>query len=58
MTETKTYCDHCGKELNNMKDYCDTEIMLLNYVNTDLCVKCINELQGLIEHFVKEREKQ
>lgn len=57
MTETKTYCDHCGKELNNMKDYPDTEIMLLKYIQTDLCKDCINELQELIERFVKEHEK-
>lgn len=26
MTETKTYCDHCHKELNEMHDYVSVEI--------------------------------
>lgn len=54
MRETKVYCDHCGKELNEMKDYCDTEVGILDFIDTDLCINCINELQNLVKKFVKK----
>lgn len=51
MREIKDYCDHCGKELNCMNDYGDTEIVVLTSFNTDLCAKCIEELDGIVFEF-------
>lgn len=44
MTIVKTYCDHCGKELDNTSDYISAEIKI-GYVeiNADLCFKCIGD---------------
>ena len=56
MTEIKTYCDHCGKELDDMKDYSDIELSVLNYCKVDLCSKCLNELQDIIDEFIKIEE--
>lgn len=53
MTEIKTYCDHCGKELDDMKDYPNTEIDIIKFFNVDLCVDCMNELQKTVEQFIK-----
>lgn len=56
MTEKKTYCDHCGLELNEMIDFTDTDIELISVnINTDLCVKCHRELCKLIKEFCSER---
>lgn len=53
MTEIKTYCDHCGKVLDDMKDYPDTEISILNYCKADFCAKCLSELQDIVDDFIK-----
>lgn len=54
MTVVKTYCDHCGKELNDMKDCPDIEVGILDYRKADFCQKCLSELQGMIDEFIKE----
>lgn len=56
MTIIKTYCDHCGKELDGMKDYPDTEISLIGYRKADFCQKCMDELDTIIADFVKDNE--
>lgn len=45
-------CDHCGKELDEMKDYIDTETMIDKYLNFDLCKDCYVELGNLIKEFI------
>lgn len=52
MTITKMYCDHCGKELNDMIDYtcCEVEIAYRT-VSTDLCKDCLERLFTTIEQF-------
>ena len=54
MTEVKTYCDHCGKVLDEMHDYPDTEIGVVKFLKADLCNKCINELDNRVRRFVKK----
>lgn len=54
MTIIKTYCDHCGKELDDMKDYPDTEIGLLDFQRADFCQKCLNELDAIIRDFIND----
>ena len=54
MRETKIYCDHCGKVLDNMTDYCDTEIEVKSWFKCDLCNECITELDNIVLTFCKK----
>lgn len=54
MTETKTYCDHCGKVLNDMHDYCDITIEVDEFIKADLCKACYVELGNIARAFVKK----
>jgi hypothetical protein len=54
MREIKTYCDHCGKVLNEMQDYCDTEIEVKGWFKCDLCNRCISELDLIVFNFCKK----
>ena len=54
MTVTKDYCDHCGKELDYMKDYGETEIIALHLFKADLCAECIEELDRIVFAFCKK----
>lgn len=51
MRETKIYCDHCGKVLDEMTDYVDAEIDTHIWFKTDLCAECINELDRIVLEF-------
>ena len=52
MTVTKTYCDHCGKELDEMHGFTDEDIEIgLKHIECDLCSKCIEELARLVMDF-------
>ena len=51
MRETKIYCDHCRKVLDEMTDYVDTEIDTLTWFKTDLCKDCIEELDNIVLEF-------
>ena len=56
MRETKIYCDHCGKVLNEMTDYVDTEIETHTWFKTDLCDKCIKELDQIVLEFCGKKD--
>lgn len=57
MTETKTYCDHCGKELNDMHDCCDIEIdFSCHWFKTDLCKDCFEKLFAIAENFCERSD--
>jgi hypothetical protein len=58
VTEIKIYYDHCGKELNKMHDYSGTEVGITDFMDADLCVACINELQDLVKKFISKRSEQ
>lgn len=48
-------CDHCGKELNPMKDYTEIEINDFDFVKeVDLCEYCFNELCNIVREFIGE----
>lgn len=52
MRETKIYCDHCGKVLDEMHDYVDIDLDIgRDYVKTDLCAECLNKLLKITKHF-------
>ena len=45
MRETKIYCDHCKKELDQMHDYTDLHMDFgVDFADVDLCKKCYGEL--------------
>ena len=48
----KAFCDHCGKELDAMKDYDDVKIELGHlWREHDLCADCLEELKELVDKF-------
>ncbi len=57
MRKTVFTCDHCGKELDEMHDY--TEIAVddfADYVETDLCEECYNELGNIILQYINKEK--
>ena len=59
MTKITTYCDHCGKELNNMEDYGCSEIEIA-YVEfqADLCKECHEQLVKTVKDFCSYGERR
>ena len=52
MKELVTTCDHCGKKLNEMHDYVDTEFDTKdNWLCVDLCSECYAEISKTIREF-------
>lgn len=55
MQQVKSYCDHCGKELNAMNDYCSLEIEIITKMfYADLCENCKNKLVNIVGTFIRE----
>ncbi len=51
-------CDHCGKELNEIQDYTEMEIRdFADYVETDLCSKCYDELNNIVLKYCNKEAK-
>ena len=58
MTQIKIYCDHCGKELDEMHDYPDTELNTIDkFLKCDLCKDCYEELSKNIHKFINKEIK-
>lgn len=55
----KRVCDHCGKELDTMTEYYDTDIELPTRVfyNVDLCKKCCDDLYNIVSQFVNAQRE-
>lgn len=52
MMEIKTYCDHCGKALDEMSDYVDVTIEVAHKrKHTDLCVECFEKMFVVLDDF-------
>lgn len=52
MTVMKMYCDHCGKELNDMTDYTCVDIEVgYTEIETDLCKSCYEQLVKVVKDF-------
>ena len=59
MKENKIYCDHCGKEIDTMRDYDDLQIdMGHKWYNTDLCIECLDKLYDIVLNFCKNKTTQ
>lgn len=57
MVKTVIYCDHCGKEIDKMKDYYDTEVIIYySLCNVDLCEDCHEELKHVINQFCNKED--
>lgn len=55
MKELVVTCDHCGKKLNNMNDYADTEFDTIdNWFTADLCSECYKEISKIIKEFCEK----
>jgi len=53
MIQTKIYCDHCGKELDEKHDYINTAVL-----DCDLCRDCMDKLEEIIRKFIhKEKDR-
>ena len=56
MTETKIYCDHCGKALAEMSDYVDLTIEVAHKrKHTDLCTDCFEKLFVVLDGFCEKK---
>ena len=59
MTQITTYCDHCGKVLDDMKDYIGAEIEVCYEEYThDLCDECRKQLTKLVKDFCSYGERK
>ena len=58
MKELIITCDHCGKKLDEMKDYIDTEFDSIDeWFKADLCSECYTEISNTIKKFCGKIEK-
>lgn len=57
MVKTTRYCDHCGKEIDTMKDYLDTEIIVCySWCDVDLCGDCYDKLKHIVKQFCNKEQ--
>lgn len=50
-------CDHCGKELNEMKDFTNMHIdNFLEFMDTDLCSECFHELNDIVMQYIGKKK--
>ena len=55
MKELVVTCDHCGKKLDDMKDYADIEFDTIdNWFNADLCSECYAEISKTLREFCRK----
>ena len=53
MSEVKyRLCDHCGKRLDEMKDFVEYEIDEYGRLKADLCANCYDDLNDVIKQFI------
>lgn len=53
MTITKTYCDHCGKEIRNFAIDCYNTKLGCDKWDFELCFDCNKELEDYLDNFRK-----
>lgn len=57
MRKTIFTCDHCGKELDEMRDYPEIAIdNFIDFIETDLCSDCFRELNEIILKYVNKKQ--
>ena len=56
MKKTTITCDHCGKEVNGMKDYTDVVIDdFIDFIEVDLCADCFRELNNIVLEYTNQK---
>lgn len=51
-------CDHCGKEIDEMKDYTDIRVDdFADFIETDLCSECYDELSNMVLRYCNGKVK-
>ena len=52
-------CDHCGKEIDEMRSYTDMEIDdFTEWFRTDLCAKCYHELGDIVLQYCNKQSNK
>ena len=58
MRKTVFTCDHCGKEIDEMKDYPEMQIDdFADFIEVDLCSKCYDELNNIVLQYCNKRAR-
>ena len=58
MTKVTHYCDHCGKELDTIKDYLCCEVDIYERIQMDICAGCLEKLTNMIKDFCSYGERR
>ncbi len=57
MRKTIFTCDHCGKEIDEMRDYPDMKIdNFIDFVEADFCSDCFRELNEIVLKYVNKKQ--
>lgn len=57
MKKTIFTCDHCGKEMDEMRDYSDMEFKdFYEYMYADLCSECYHELGDIVLQYISKNK--
>ena len=57
MRKTIFICDHCGKEIDEMRDCTEMKIdNFIDYIVVDLCSDCFRDLNELVLKYVNQKQ--
>lgn len=50
-------CDHCGKQMDEMKDFVDMDIdNFIDFFKVDLCSECFHELNDMVLQYCNKKK--
>lgn len=57
MRKTIFTCDHCGKEMDDMRDYSEMKIdNFIDWIEADLCSECFRELNDIVLQYCNKKK--
>ena len=57
MRKTIFTCDHCGKEMDDMRDYTEMKIdNFIDWIEADLCSQCFRELNDMVLEYCNKKK--
>ena len=57
MRKTIFTCDHCGKEMDEMRDYSEMKIdNFIDWIEADLCSQCFRELNDIVSEYCNKKK--
>ena len=57
MRKTVFTCDHCGKEMDDMRDYSEMKIdNFIDWIEVDLCSQCFHELNDIVLQYCNKKK--